>query len=205
METDPMSLSQIPDQLVDQIFGNETLRPKLAELMQKMGLQGEPEDLPPTAKKALVATVLRRGKQQKEGVEPPKMPKISDDAAERMFADPNLQQMLTQIMTASGLSGDPAALPLATKKAIGSALVRQAAMVKAKRQTTEAGEVLPQIPDAAVQKIFEDPRAQNLINQVMDQNNLTGAPEDLPPETQKAVVQALLKAGAIQINRAASA
>ncbi len=55
------------------------------------------------------------------------------------------------------------------------------------------------VPDQLVHTIFANAEMQPLLVQVMQQNNLGGDPRDLPFDVQRAIVVALIQAGAIQL------
>ncbi|MGO9476008.1 MAG: hypothetical protein ACLPWS_21775, partial [Rhodomicrobium sp.] len=79
-----------------------------------------------------------------------------------------------------------------------------AAMMAAMQETkheTEAPEA-PDIPDAMVRHVFADPQAQELLREVMRQNDLPGAPADLPFEVQRAIAAALIEKGIIKYGEA---
>jgi TIR domain len=57
----------------------------------------------------------------------------------------------------------------------------------------------PEVPDGLVRQVFVAPELQELLHNVMQQNDLPGAPADLPFETQRAIVAALMKDGIVKI------
>jgi hypothetical protein len=56
-----------------------------------------------------------------------------------------------------------------------------------------------QLPETIIRQIVADPQAQDMLRKVMSDNDLQGAPSDLPPEAQRAIVGALISAGVIHI------
>jgi hypothetical protein len=55
------------------------------------------------------------------------------------------------------------------------------------------------VSDALVRQVFADPRADGLLRKVMTDNKLPGAPHELPFATQRAIVEMLVRAGAIGV------
>ncbi len=124
--------------------------------------------------------------------------KLAKEWAEedRALADPAFRRQLSDILVASG-HPPLDELPLREQRNV-------ARQMREARQQDDAPD-LPQIPDALVRQIFADSQAQELLRDVMRQNNLPGAPADLPLEIQRAIVAALVKAGAISLGETAQA
>ena len=63
----------------------------------------------------------------------------------------------------------------------------------------ESGPGTDSVPDQLVDTIFANAEMQPLLAHVMQQNNLSGDPKDLPFDVQRAIVVALILAGAVQL------
>ncbi len=59
-----------------------------------------------------------------------------------------------------------------------------------------------EIPDYLVKNVIADPRAQEVLGQIMAKNGLTGPPGNLPFVAQRALVAVLINAGVIKLGAA---
>lgn len=120
-EIDP---DQIPQEMIDQIFADPNMTETLTAAIAMEGLSGEPADLAPVEKRALILRMMKASQRQRapqasagDDVE------ISDAMARQIFADPDAQAMLKQVMADNTLEGAPSDLPVETQRAIVKALV----------------------------------------------------------------------------------
>jgi hypothetical protein len=115
---------------------------------------------------------------------------------DRALANPDFRRTLNDALVASG------------EKPLGDstiperrAMARQVLNQMQEAQAQEASKS-PEISDALVRHIFADPQAQELLREVMQRNDLSGAPADLPLEAKRAIIAALVEAGAITLGEA---
>lgn len=114
--------ANIPDALVAQVFGDPDMEGPIRRLMGEVGLSGEPQDLTPPQKKALVAVMVKQAEAAKtragDGADGP-----SDALVRQIFADPDAQDVLRQVMAQNSLDGAPADLPFDLQRQIVKALI----------------------------------------------------------------------------------
>jgi hypothetical protein len=112
---------------------------------------------------------------------------------DRALADPDFRRELSEALVRSGYKPLDE-MPLSEQRNATRQISKQ--MREAQQQQEASASV--EIPDALVQHIFADPRAQEMLRDVMQQNNLSSAPSDLPLEVQRAIIAALVKQGIIK-------
>ena len=198
---------QIPDALVQHIFANPQTQELLRDAMRQNNLSGEPADLPPETQRAIVAALMQQGvikfgdAPQADAAPAPEadlqtQPEGEWEAEDRALADPDFRRQLSDILKGGKIDLD--ALPQGDRREAARLVLQKMHEAQLQQEAPE----LPEIPDAAVRGIFADSQAQELLRDAMRQNGIPGAPADLPLEAQRAILAALVKAGAISLGEA---
>ncbi|MFZ1108587.1 MAG: toll/interleukin-1 receptor domain-containing protein [Rhodomicrobium sp.] len=201
------SLPEIPDALVRHIFADPQAEEMLRDAMRQNNLPGEPADLPLETQRAIVAALMQQGVIQfadapqadaapAPEADPQTQPEGEWEAEDRALADPDFRRQLSDILKGGKI--DLGALPQGDRREAARLVLQKMHEAQLQQEAPE----LPEIPDAAVRGIFADSQAQELLRDAMRQNGIPGAPADLPLEAQRAILAALVKAGAISLGEA---
>ncbi len=195
------SQAEIPDEMVRHIFADPQAQEMLRDVMRQNNLPGAPADLPFEVQRAIVAALVKQGiiklgEAPKD--EAPELPEVPDALLDQLLADPKARAAIQHRLTQAGIDEPFERMPRETQREAVAAMM--AAMQETKHET-EAPEA-PDIPDAMVRHVFADPQAQELLREVMRQNDLPGAPADLPFEVQRAIAAALIEKGIIKYGEA---
>ncbi len=133
------------------------------------------------------------------------LPDIPDELLDQILADPEARAKLEEALKHAGVDQPFDRMPRETQRQAVAMLVAAMQQEQEQSQGKRGGNSGANIPDAMVRQIFADPQAQEMLRDVMQQNNLTGAPAGLPFEVQRAIVAALMEAGVIQTGEAPQA
>jgi hypothetical protein len=201
---------EIPDALVQHIFADPDAQEMLRDAMRQNDLSGEPADLPLETQRAIVAALMQQGviqfgdAPQADAAPAPEadlqtQPEGEWEEEDRALADPDFRRQLSDILKGGKLDLD--ALPQGDQRDAARLVLQKMHEAQLQQEAPE----LPEISDAAVRRIFADSQAQELLREAMRQNGIPGAPGDLPLEAQRAIVAALVKAGAISLGEAPQA
>jgi hypothetical protein len=199
--------AEIPDALVQHIFADPNTQEMLRDAMRQNNLSGEPADLPLETQRAIVAALMQQGviqfgdAPQADAAPAPEadlqtQPEGEWEAEDRALADPDFRRQLSDILKGGKIDLD--ALPQGDRREAARLVLQKMHEAQLQQEAPE----LPEIPDAAVRGIFADSQAQELLRDAMRQNGIPGAPADLPLEAQRAILAALVKAGAISLGEA---
>lgn len=121
---------------------------------------------------------------------------IPDELLEKALNDPQMREMLEKMHAQTGNPTPFAEVPKEHQKA---ALAALAAGLKAQQEGAAQTIAPEQIPEELVDQIFADPRAKEMLAKFTADQGLEGAPQDLPLDTKRQIVAALIKAGAIGV------
>jgi hypothetical protein len=132
------------------------------------------------------------------------LPEVPDELLDQVLANPQACQALNAMLKEAGIHETIDKLDRNVQRQAVAAFIAMAQKQQEAEAETAAPEA-PDIPDELVRHVFADPQAQELLRDVMQQNNLPGAPADLPFEVQRAIVAALMKQGVIQMGEAPQA
>ena len=117
-----ISPDQITDDMVAAALGDPQIRELIAGLIKQTGYEGPLEDARPGMLKAAVAAIAEH--MQRSDASPPQR-EISDELVEAIFADPDADETLREMMRRGGLEGAPGDLPLDVKRAIVAKMVEE--------------------------------------------------------------------------------
>jgi tetratricopeptide (TPR) repeat protein len=125
-------------------------------------------------------------------------PSVPGELVEHILADQDARATVEQVLTQKGIGElvgmEPEEQHDAIREAVYAVLAETLAL-KAKTAAADPREV----PDAAVEKVFAHPQAQELIRDLMRQYSLEGVAADLPFETKRFIVGKLKEHGYVRI------
>ncbi len=111
---------------------------------------------------------------------------------DQLLANPEAREALNAMLKEAGI---PETIDKLGREAQRQAVA--ALMAMAQKQQDAAGEE-PDIPEELVRRVFAEAQFQDLLRDIVQRNGLSGAPADLPMETKRAIVAALMKQGFIE-------
>ena len=130
------------------------------------------------------------------------LPEIPDELLNQVLADPEAVAALQNLAGRAGVTTPVAEMPRSEQVALVTAMMGLA-------QQAEAQGGLPQaansntpgnpadIPADLIEQVFGDPRADEILRDIMHGNQLTGEPADLPEDIKRAIIQLLIDQGVI--------
>lgn len=120
-------LPHVSDELLDRILADPKGRELLEAALRNAGVQEPLESMPRETQRAAVAAVLVTMREIEEsGQEEP--PEVAPELVQRIFADPDAQPLLCDVMAKANLAGAPADLPFEVQLAIVQMLIQQGAI-----------------------------------------------------------------------------
>ncbi len=125
-------------------------------------------------------------------------PGVPGELVEHILADRDARATVKQVLTQKGAGELERMKPEEQHDAIREAVYAVLAETLALKAKTAAADPR-EVPDAAVEKVFAHPQAQELIRDLMRQYSLEGAAADLPFETKRFIVGKLKEHGYVKI------
>jgi hypothetical protein len=122
-------------------------------------------------------------------------PEIPDAMLDQILGDPEAVSVLQQIAERAGVSTPVAEMSSAEQRQLVSLMFS----IMQRSQAGEGGAPGQgeAVPDEIVEQIFTDPRADGVLREIMESNELTGEPADLPIEAKRAIVNLLVEQGIV--------
>jgi len=179
----------------DRALADPGFRRELSNMLVRAGYK--PLDETPIAEQRSDARNYLKQKHEAQGKGKAKardLPDIPDAVLDQLLANPQARAAIQHRLDLAGIKEPFERMPRERQREAVAAMM--AAMQEAKEET-EAPEA-PDIPDELVRHAFAAPELQELLRDVMRQNDLPGAPKDLPFEMQRAIAAALIKQGVIK-------
>jgi hypothetical protein len=128
-ETTMSDMPHVSDELLDRILSEPKARELLGEALRNAGVQEPLEQMPRETQRAAVAAMLATMQEIEQGDgRPVEVPEIDPALVHEIFADPDAQDLLRDVMSKSNLPGAPADLPFQVQLAIVQMLVQQGAI-----------------------------------------------------------------------------
>lgn len=132
------------------------------------------------------------------------MPEIPQELLDQVLADPEAVAALQELAGRAGVTTPVAEMDRAEQVALVTAMIGAA-----QRAEAQSGNGAPEaannnapsdpaaIPEGLIQQVFSDPRADEILRDIMANNQLAGEPADLDDEIKRAIVQMLIDQGVI--------
>jgi len=184
---------QISDELLDQTLADAQAVEALQALATEAGVDTAVADMSRDQQRELVAAAMSIGESQPQTVTPDD---ITDEFVARAKSNPAMRERIEQHVMANGGGASLDAIPADGLKVMIADMINSAQAEAAGEAAEAVGDA--DLPDDLVRQIFADPDADALLRSAMGQVGLEGEPGELPFETQKRLVIALVQAGAIQ-------
>lgn len=133
------------------------------------------------------------------------LPEIPEELLNQVLSDPEAVEALQHLAGRAGNTTPVAEMPRAEQIALVTAMMGLA-------ERAEAGGGMPEaansnvpgnpadIPADLVAEVFADPRADEILRDIMNSNQLTGEPADLPDDIKRAIIQLLIDQGVISFD-----
>lgn len=185
-----MTPDQISDELLDQTLADAQAVEALQALATEAGVDTAVADMSRDQQRELVAAAMTIGESQPQTVTPDD---ITEEFIARAKSNPVMRERIEQHAMANGGGASLDAISNDGLKVLIADMINAA---QAEAPGEAAGDM--DLPDDLVRQIFADPDADALLRSAMSQVGLEGEPGELPFETQKRLVIALVQAGAIQ-------
>jgi len=122
------------------------------------------------------------------------LPEIPEELMQQVLSDPEAVAALQELAGRNGIETPVADMPREEQVALITAMMQMAQ--QAEGQGGAPGNPAD-LPDELVAQIFADPQADTILRDIMQANQLTGEPGDLPNDIQRAIVQLLVDQGVI--------
>jgi uncharacterized protein YdeI (YjbR/CyaY-like superfamily) len=129
-------------------------------------------------------------------------PEIPEELLNQVLADPEAVAALQELAGRAGVHTPVAEMPREEQIALVTAMMGLAQQAQNENGPSgpggPAGPGNPaNIPDDLIAQVFADPRADTILRDIMNGNQLTGEPADLPQDVKRAIVQLLIDQGVI--------
>lgn len=190
----------------DRALADPAFRRKLSEALVASGYK--PLDATPVAEQRRDARQYLKMKREASGRtsgDGQEMPDVPDALLDQILGDPKARGALEHLLREAGVETPLDQMPRERQRAAVAAMMAAMRRREGGGKDDEADDDGQDIPDSLVRQIFADPDAQGLLRDAMRRNNLAGAPSDLPFRNQRAIVAALMQAGAVSVGRSPSA
>ena len=128
-------------------------------------------------------------------------PEIPPELLAQVLADPEAVAALQELAGRAGVTTPVLEMPREEQVALVTAMMGLAQEAQAKQGQGGAPGDPSTIPDDLVQQVFADPRADTILRDIMNGNQLTGEPADLPDDIKRAIVQLLIDQGVISFDQ----
>ncbi|MBU2533976.1 MAG: hypothetical protein KKB37_14640 [Alphaproteobacteria bacterium] len=122
------------------------------------------------------------------------MPEIPDELMQQILCDPEAVAALQELAGQSGITTPVAEMSREEQVALVSAMM---ALAQQQDPGGPGGGQPGAIPDELVQQVFSDPRADTILRDIMQANQLNGEPAELPDDIKRAIIQLLIDQGVI--------
>lgn len=128
-------------------------------------------------------------------------PEIPEHLLQQVLSDPEAVAAMQELAGRAGVTTPVLEMPRAEQVALVTAM-----MGLAQRAQEQGGGVPgqphqpPDVPDGLIHQVFADPRADEILRDIMAGNQLTGEPVDLPHDIKRAIVQMLVDQGVISFD-----
>lgn len=122
-------------------------------------------------------------------------PEIPEELLTQVLSDPEAVAALQELAGRAGVEQPVLEMPRQEQIALVTAM-----MGVAQKQQAEQGGVTGDpsaVPDDLIEQVFADPQADPILRDIMNGNQLTGEPVNLPQDIKRAIVQLLIDQGVI--------
>ncbi len=119
----------------------------------------------------------------------------------QILADPEAVNAMQVLAAREGISTPVAELAREKQVELVTQLIGMAQAAQAQSGGAGAPGDRGGIPDEIVEQVFADPRADEILRQIMSGNELSGEPADLPLEIKRAIVQMMVDQGVISFGQ----
>jgi len=123
------------------------------------------------------------------------IPEIPEELLQQVLSDPEAVAALQELAGRAGVETPVLEMPREEQVALVTAMMGLAQQQQA-QQGAAPGDP-SNIPDDLIEQIFADPQADLILHDIMNGNQLTGEPADLPQDIKRAIVQLLIDQGVI--------
>ena len=132
-------------------------------------------------------------------------PDIPDELLAQILSDPEAVDALQQLAARANVTMPVAEMPRPEQVALVKAMmnIAQQAQQQGSNDNPDPSGNPADIPEELVSQIFADPRADTILRDIMQGNELTGEPADLPDDIKRAIVQMLIDQGVISFEESA--
>jgi hypothetical protein len=127
-------------------------------------------------------------------------PQIPDELLNQVLADPEAVAALQELAGRAGVATPVAAMPREEQVALVTAMMGMAQRAEQENGGGNAPGNPADIPADLIAQVFADPRADTILRDIMQGNQLTGEPADLPDDIKRAIVQLLIDQGVISFD-----
>lgn len=130
-------------------------------------------------------------------------PEIPDELLNQVLSDPEAVIALQNLAARAGVTTPVAEMPRTEQVALVTAMMGLAQRAEAEggmppmAANSNAPGNPADIPADLVAQVFADPRADEILRDIMSGNQLEGEPADLPDDMKRAIVQLLIDQGVI--------
>ncbi|MGO9173873.1 MAG: TIR domain-containing protein [Rhodomicrobium sp.] len=139
-------LPEVPDALLDQLLADPKARAAIQHRLTQAGVTQPFDRMPREAQRHAVAAMMAAMQEAKAETEAPEAPDIPDELVRHVFAAPETQELLRDVMQQNGLPGAPADLPFEMQRAIAAALMKQGIIQMGEAPRDEPPPAPPQQP-----------------------------------------------------------
>lgn len=122
-------------------------------------------------------------------------PEIPDAMLDQILGDPEAVSALQQIAERAGVTTPVPEMSREEQRRLVALMMSMAQQAQA--QGDGAQQPGAEVPDEIIEQIFKDPRADALLREIMEANQLQGEPVELPIEVKRAMVRLLVDQGVI--------
>jgi hypothetical protein len=150
------------------------------------------DETPVSEQRSDARNYLKRKREAQGKGKAREVPEVPDALLDQLLANPEALEALNAMLKEAGIPE--------TIDKLGREAQRQAvaALMAMAQKQQDAAEEEPDIPEELVHRVFAEAQFQDLLRDIMQRNDLSGAPAGLPMETKRAIVAALMKQGFIE-------
>jgi hypothetical protein len=124
-------------------------------------------------------------------------PQIPEELLNQVLSDPEAVAALQELAARAGVHTPVAEMPRDEQVALVTAMMGLAQQAQNENSPPGGPGGPSNIPDDLITQVFADPRADTILRDIMNGNQLTGEPADLPHDIKRAIVQLLIDQGVI--------
>lgn len=126
------------------------------------------------------------------------IPEIPPELIDQVLSDPEAVAALQELAGRAGVMTPVAEMVREEQVALVTAMMSLAQQSEAGAGPGGGAPGDPSnVPDDLIAQVFADPRADTILRDIMNGNQLTGEPADLPHDIKRAIVQLLIDQGVI--------